>query len=80
MVEYVQFKGSSSDIVAIQDWVNGETEKPFDKRMSTCDMRNFDLFIDGVDGLFKSIKVRPGNYVIKDDNGKFSVSKEKPHV
>ena len=64
-IEAVMFNGSTTDIGAIKDWMNGG-ECPNEARISTCDIRN--LEIETLEG---TMTAKPGDYIIKGVNGEF---------
>lgn len=65
VIEAVRFNGSSTDIGAIQNWMDGG-ECPCYPRVSTCDLRT--LEIETLEG---TMTAKPGDYIIKGVNGEF---------
>lgn len=63
-VEAVQFTGSTTQVIALETWIEGgEYVAP---GMRTADMRSF--YIPTLEG---DMRVQPGDYVIKGVQGEF---------
>jgi len=67
VVEAVKFNGSSTNVVAIEEWIKTGEYRP--RGISTRDLRSFEI----TSATGEKLEVKPGYWVLKNSDGIFSI-------